>query len=88
MSTEERARKAVILGVLDLDRVWFEELTGVDAVRLFPEEFGILQRLDLCTIDDDRIRLTERGRKYRDIIVQVFFSDTVRRRLAGFRYLE
>ncbi|MEV3920814.1 coproporphyrinogen-III oxidase family protein [Actinomadura coerulea] len=88
MSAEERARKAIVLGVMDLDRAWFEELTGSDPVALYPEEFGILERLDLCTIVDDRIRLTERGRKYRDIIVQMFFSDAVRRRLSGFRYLE
>ncbi|MFI6520405.1 coproporphyrinogen-III oxidase family protein [Spirillospora sp. NPDC050679] len=88
MSTEERARKAVVLGIMDLDRVWFKDLIGSDPVALFSEEFGLLERFGLCTIVGDRIRLTERGRKYRDIIVQMFFSETVRQRLSGFHYLE
>jgi oxygen-independent coproporphyrinogen III oxidase len=88
MSEDERIRKAIVLGLIDLDRQWFRALFGCDPVETFPNEFGTLERLELCTIRPERIKLTRRGRKYRDTIVQLFFSRAVRARLDSFLYRE
>jgi oxygen-independent coproporphyrinogen-3 oxidase len=88
LNTDERMRRQVILGLLDLDRVRFRAEFGIDVADRFACELAQLDDLGLVGIADDRVQLTERGRKYRDLIAQMFFSRTVWNRIRGFDYME
>jgi len=88
LDSDERMRRQVILGLLDIDRSRFRSEFGADMVEVFTEQFAYLERLELVTIDSDRVRLTERGRKYRDLLVQLFFSRDVWKRITDFDYME
>lgn len=78
MSDDERRRKAVVLGVHDLDRAWYRRTFGVDPVELFGDTLDALRQRDLVDVSDARVRLTERGVAYRDLVVQLFFSPAAR----------
>ena len=88
LDQDERMRRRIILGLLDLDRTQFKSEFGADAIELFADPFTQLQDLDLVDIAADRICLTEKGRKYRDLIVQAFFSPGVWKRVQEFDYME
>lgn len=88
LDKSERMRRQVILGLLDFDRSAFRAEFGVDVEEVFLNEFLELRRLNLIDISDERIRLTKEGRKYRDLIVQRFFSEDVWRRISEFDYME
>lgn len=88
MTVDERARKAVILNLVSLDRAWYTGLIGADPVDLFPAAFVTLNDLGLCTVDQRRVALTADGVKYRDLIAQTLFSTTVRDRVERFDYAE
>ncbi len=86
MDEDERRRKAVILGLISLDRRWFRGVFGKDACFFFPTEMQILVDLGLLQVTQESYALTETGLRYRDLVVQLFFSDRVRRRLSQFEY--
>jgi oxygen-independent coproporphyrinogen-3 oxidase len=88
LSTDERMRRRVILGLLDLDRARFLAEFGIDVADRFAREFGELGDLGLVHIDDNSVQLTENGRKYRDLIAQMFFSRDVWNRIREFDYME
>jgi oxygen-independent coproporphyrinogen-3 oxidase len=88
LTTDERMRRQVILGLLDLDRVRFQAEFGIDVADRFARELAELDDLGLVRISDDRVQLTESGRKYRDLIAQMFFSRDVWNRIRGFDYME
>ncbi|WP_460403160.1 coproporphyrinogen-III oxidase family protein [Actinophytocola sediminis] len=88
MTAPERARKAVMLNLVSLDRARYTDLIGADPMAAFADEFAALSSLGLCTIGPDRIALTSTGLKYRDLIAQSLFSEEVRTRVAGFDYDE
>jgi oxygen-independent coproporphyrinogen III oxidase len=88
MSAEERMRKAVALNIASLSRPWFISLFGSDPVDVFPAEYGLLRSLGVCNFTTDRICLSEGYYKYRDLLAQIFFSETVRRHVAAFDYNE
>jgi oxygen-independent coproporphyrinogen III oxidase len=88
LDADERMRRHVILGLLDLDRDRFRAESGADVLDLFGEQISKLERLDLLTVASDRIRLTSSGRKYRDLLVQMFFSSEVWKRISDFDYME
>ncbi|TCO13512.1 oxygen-independent coproporphyrinogen-3 oxidase [Kribbella steppae] len=88
LDPDERLRKALILGLLNLDRRRVVTHHGVDPVDAFPGIFDELTSLDLAQVDDDRIALTEAGRKFRDLVVQLFFSSDVWKRIKEFDYSE
>lgn len=88
MPENERRRKAVVLGIHSLDRHWFEELFGDDVASLFPDEISGLQQRRLIDVSRDRISLTETGQAHRDLVVQLFFSEAVRRLVQEWRYDE
>jgi oxygen-independent coproporphyrinogen III oxidase len=88
MTDDERRRKAVILGLLHLDRQWYVDMFGDDPLDDFPEQFAELSRLDLVTCDKRLVMLTAKGVRHRDLIVQSFFSEKVRELLATFDYVE
>lgn len=88
LDPDERLRRAVILGLLHLDRASVRENHGTDPVDAFSELFGELEDLRLVTIEEEFVGLTECGRKYRDLIAQKFFSQRVWRLISEFDYSE
>lgn len=88
LDKDERMRRRVILGLLDLDRRRFRNEFGADVLDMFGEQITHLVDLELLAVESDRLRLTENGRKYRDLIVQMFFSREVWKRIADFDYME
>jgi coproporphyrinogen III oxidase-like Fe-S oxidoreductase len=73
MNEEERMRKTVILNLIYLRREWFRELFGLDVLTAFPVLFE-MEQIGLLTIENDCLSLTEKGVKYRDLIVQCFLG--------------
>lgn len=88
MSSIERMRKAIILGLHDFDRAWYKSLFGVDVTVDFMEEFSVLEELGLVFVSPERIWLTDDGYFARDSIVQAFFSDSVIERVSSYSYKE
>jgi oxygen-independent coproporphyrinogen III oxidase len=88
MSADERCRTAMVLGLHDLRRQWYLETFGEDALESFPKEIDGLTDRGLVEITDDSIRLTARGRSYRDAIVQLFFSERARNLVRNWTYDE
>lgn len=88
MSDDERIRKAVVLGLHYLRRRWFRETFGKDVMSIFGREIKTLHLRGLVEITDEVIALTRKGMAYRDEIVQLFFSDRVRRLTLGWNYDE
>jgi oxygen-independent coproporphyrinogen III oxidase len=88
LTDDERMRRRVILGLLDLDRIAFKAEFGIDIADRFPRELGELDDLGLAHITEDRVQLTRDGRRYRDLIAQMFFSRDVWDRVREFDYME
>jgi oxygen-independent coproporphyrinogen III oxidase len=88
VSEDERRRKAVVLGIHNLDRSWFSEIFGDDVLSVFGPELAGLEDRSLLEISPERLRLTRVGRAHRDTIVQLFFSDKVRELVTGWDYEE
>jgi oxygen-independent coproporphyrinogen-3 oxidase len=86
MSEDERMRKMMILGINKLSRKTFNSLFDVDPVKKFFDEIKALSELDLVNIVGDYITLTRKGVKYRDIVVQVFLSQEVLKRINAYNY--
>lgn len=86
MNADERARKAIILGLGGLDRVAYTAAHGQDPAELFGDELGILYDQGLVEITPETIRWTDRGQRHRDVAVQLFFSEEVLRRVVDFDY--
>ena len=76
MNHYERVRKAAILGLIDLDDTLYQEKYGSSFRKLFTSEVETLEELDLIEHSDpNNYRLTDRGVRHRDVIVQMFFSE-------------
>ncbi|MGH8545695.1 MAG: coproporphyrinogen-III oxidase family protein [Gammaproteobacteria bacterium] len=89
MTSEERLRKAVVLGLFNLDVDKAQRLSGSDPLKVFEVEFeGLIGRGLLREADNRRLALTTTGSKYRDLIVQMFFSPAVRALAESFDYNE
>jgi oxygen-independent coproporphyrinogen III oxidase len=88
LNEAERMRRQVVLGLFDFDRVLFKDEFGGDVEKVFANEFNDLSALDLIDINTETIRLTKKGRKYRDLIAQLFFSGEVWQRISDFSYME
>jgi oxygen-independent coproporphyrinogen III oxidase len=88
LSEDERMRRRVILGLLDLDRDHFRIEFGEDVLDVFGEQISHLEALELLVVESNRVRLTTRGRKYRDLLVQTFFSSDVWKRIKDFDYAD
>jgi oxygen-independent coproporphyrinogen-3 oxidase len=78
MDDDERLRKAVTLGLFQLDRMHVTALTGLDPWVVFAREFTGLVDRGLAYSDEKTFTLTEAGVPYRDLIAQLFFSDRVK----------
>lgn len=88
MTQDERLRKAVILGLHNLDADDVAAKVGIDPLPAFEAEFEGLADRGLLTRDERTLSLTDEGMKYRDLIVQLFFSERVRRLTTEFAYNE
>jgi oxygen-independent coproporphyrinogen III oxidase len=88
MDEEERMRKALILGIHDLDRGRFRSLFGEDPMGSFEPQLRTLAELGLLAIEPDRLVLSAAGMRSRDLIVQAFFSPKVRRLLGEYDYAD
>lgn len=86
MDNAERVRKALILGLHDLDREWFRAMFERDPMELFEPKLRTLSDFGLLKIEEKRLSLTDDGMRNRDLIVQAFFSERVRGRIADFDY--
>ncbi len=86
MDTEERMRKALVLGLHDLDRTWFAAKFDSDPMAVFSDQLEPLAELGLLEVTNDRLALTREGMRSRDLLVQSFFSDRVRRRVEDYDY--
>jgi oxygen-independent coproporphyrinogen III oxidase len=85
MTDEERMRKAIILNLISLDRQWFRDMFTVDIIEVFPL-LTELEAMELLSINEATIELTETGIKYRDLIVQLFFSSKVIGNIKNYKY--
>jgi oxygen-independent coproporphyrinogen-3 oxidase len=88
LNDDERRRRRMILGLLDLDLSAFNAEFGADARTVFPDQFRELERLDLIRYSGNRAQLSQRGRTYRDLIAQLFFSQEVWEQVSSFDYNE
>ena len=86
MDGDERLRKAMILGLGHLDRAWARSRLGEDPAERFAGELKMLQRAGAVVIDERAVRLTPRGLRHRDVVVQPFFSETVRAAVCAHDY--
>ncbi len=86
MNDDERRRKAIVLGLHDLDLGAFERRFGVSPLELFAEVFDALLNDDFGTVENDRFRLTASGMRHRDVLVQAFMSAHVRELSASLDY--
>jgi oxygen-independent coproporphyrinogen-3 oxidase len=88
MTEDERKRKAVILNLIDLNKQWYNNLFNSDILLDFKKELSFLLEENLLINSDTRLSLTPKGLRHRDTIVQLFFSDRVRKLVSGFDYNE
>ncbi len=88
MDADERLRKAVILGLHSLNCSRISRLVGADPAAAFRKEFDGLSAMGLLYRNGGILNLTDSGMKYRDLIVQLFFSDRVRQLTNEFDYNE
>jgi oxygen-independent coproporphyrinogen III oxidase len=88
MDADERLRKAVILGLQDIDVPTFLERFGVRPEDRFSEEMDLLSALGLISVRPDRIQLSEKGIRHRDLAVQLFLSENVRQLVSECDYAE
>lgn len=88
MTPDERMRKAVILNIHDLDRNWFAKLFDMDVMEIFGGDLTGLEERALLNISSEAVRLTARGLAHRDSVVQLFFSDHVRKLSEEWTYAE
>lgn len=88
LNDDERRRRAVILGLGCLDRANYATDHGADPLDHFPDELAALADVGAIAIGADAISLTSLGQRHRDVLVQLLFSQCVRRLVADFDYDE
>jgi oxygen-independent coproporphyrinogen-3 oxidase len=88
MDNDERRRKAVILGLIDLDRFAYRDRFGAWPEDHFHDELKMLSDLELITDHAGRLKFTALGIRHRDLLVQQFFSPRVQQLLESFSYDE
>ena len=88
MTLDERKRKAIVLNMISLCRSWYASLFHSDPMDDFAEELMFLNENGLVKISDSHITTTELGLKYRDLVVQIMFSDNVRALVGSHDYRE
>lgn len=77
MSEDERRRKGLVLGIHNLSRSAYFDDFDAEPLEMFSDLLDGLVSRGLVKVDGDRIGLTARGMANRDLIVQLFFSESV-----------
>lgn len=88
MDRDEIIRKYIVLGLNNLDIFEFKKTFGVNPYELFPEEFDILFKNNIIVERHNKLFFTEKGLKYRDIAIQLFFSNKVNELINEHSYTE
>ena len=88
LTADEAMRKRLVLGLDGLNRADFEKNYGEPPKGFFPGEFKALYEMNLLCVHDNIIHYTTQGMKYRDLIVQLFFSDRVNDIISHFNYAQ
>lgn len=88
MDNDEIIRKYIILSLNNLDVTEFKKKFEVSPYELFPEEFDILFENNIIVEMDSKLSFTKKGIMYRDIAVQLFFSDKINKLIAEHSYIE
>lgn len=79
---DERIRRAVMLGIKSkINRKEFSAVYGVDPACVFAEDFARMSELDLVSVSQSTIGLTELGKLFADEVGQAFYSETMKRRM-------
>lgn len=86
MNEDERSRKAMILGLGQLNKRDFHAQLGYYPADKYPLEMQTLLDAGLAVEDEEFIALTRAGHRHRDVIVQMFFSEDVLRRVSEHNY--
>ena len=88
MTKEEMMLKHIVLGLDHLNLEQFEKSYGISFCDRFPTEYKHLIKEGYIKNNDGYLCLTEKGNQYRDLIVQMFFSEDVLRAIADYAYDE
>ena len=88
MSDDEMMRKRLVLGLNGLNIEDFCANYKDTPYKLFPDEFKTLLKLKLIEERNGCIFYTAEGLKYRDLVVQMFFSDNVNDIISKFDYAQ
>jgi len=88
MDEDERRRKRVILGLGALDRGLFRREHRIDVLDVFGPEIQQLEDCALVNVTGEWVSLTPRGLRFRDVAVQMFFSERVQELISTHSYEE
>lgn len=88
MNADEIIRKEIILGINGLNRQVFSSRYHLSPEDVFPVEFDFLFKEGYIENKSSCIYLTNKGMMYRDLIVQIFFSDNVNHLVNSHSYKE
>lgn len=88
LRSDERMRKAMILGLGLVSNNEFATAHGVEMHERFGEELDLLEKRGLIEVSHTMPQYTPRGWRHRDSVVQLFMSDEVRAAVMEFDYDE
>ena len=88
MTRDEMMLKQIVLGLDGLDLGRFHKDYGIGFPDRFPSEYNHLINEEYIYENDGRIFLSDKGNKYRDLIVQMFFSNEVSALISEYTYDE
>jgi oxygen-independent coproporphyrinogen III oxidase len=84
LEADEKMRRTLMLGLkMGIERQGFRDTYGIDVLNLCTPVWERLINLDLVEIDPKAVTLTYAGRLFADEVGQQFYSDTMKRRMAG-----
>ncbi|MGG1073811.1 radical SAM protein [Priestia megaterium] len=90
LNYEEKIRRFVIQAVQlpgGFNLLEFENTFGFPLLEKFSQEFAALEEEDCITIVDNKVKLTEKGRKYSDMCAHLFYSQNVRELEKGYQHV-
>lgn len=86
MSQDERVRKSLVLGLQELDIAAFQELHGISSLDRFGDQLSGLVARGLLVRRSQGYEMTPDGLANRDLIVQLFYSQSVRESAGEYGY--
>lgn len=88
MDVDEKMRKQIVLGLDGLNLSAFAKTYGVSFYAQFPQEIDYLLKNGYIEEKNGGIFFTKKGTQYRDLIVQLFFSENINQKVADYDYNE